>query len=396
MDTIEHERSGIQQSAQSGRPSDHRRRDLWQFNLDAAFGRAGGQILWQPRILAWFTDRQFRGEQLPGRFQGMTEPEVYRALGCSNRVYEYNACFCPVDHCSVRRAEIPIDSSRTKQVVETPVGTMSTVLQKTPASWYHIIEKQWIETPEDMKVATWLAEHSEWRWDQDTYDKVLEDWGRIGAPTMYMPRVNVQHLYLDMMGVEHAIYALYEWGDVVSDYFRILHENHLRLIELINQSPLELINFGDNIHCETLSPQLYEEHVIPAYHDRCKKLHTAGKFVYSHWDGKVKALLKYARVSGLDGIEAITPIPQGDVTLEETKEALGDEIMLVDGIPAVFFDETFPIEELAACVEKIIKLFGSKLILGISDEMSSQGDIERVAVVGRIVDDYNASLGGAK
>jgi len=31
-----------------------------------------------------------------------------------------------------------------------------------------------------------------------------------------------------------------------------------------------------------------------------------------------------------------------------------------------------------------------KLILGISDEMSSRGDIERIRLVGRVVDDYNA------
>jgi hypothetical protein len=47
---------------------------------------------------------------------------------------------------------------------------------------------------------------------------------------------------------------------------------------------------------------------------------------------------------------------------------------------------------LAECTEKVIKLFAPRLVLGISDEMSSQGDIERIRLVGKIVDDYNASL----
>ena len=374
------------------RPTDHRNLDLWQFNLDVAYGRAGGRIIWQPRILAWFTDRAFCGEPLPGRFKGLTEPEVYRDLGCSNRVYDYNACFRQVEPPSVRRHKVALDATRTKHIVETPVGAMTTVHQKTATSWYHIVEKHWIETPDDMKVATWLAEHAEWQWNQSAFDRVSAKWGRLGAPTMYVPRVNVQSLYLETMGVEPAIYAIYEWGSVVTDYFRVLHENHLRLIEVINRSPVQIINFGDNLHCETLSPQLYEEYVLPAYHDRCRKLHEAGKFVNSHWDGKVKALLPYAKVSGLDGIEAITPVPQGDVTLEETKEALGDDIYLLDGIPAVLFDETYPEEELIAYTEKVIQLFAPKLILGISDEMSSQGDLERVRIVGRIVDDYNATI----
>ena len=218
-------------------------------------------------------------------------------------------------------------------------------------------------------------------------------WGRLGAPTMYLPRVNVQDLYINTMGVEHAIYALYEWGGVVDDYFRALHENHLRLIDVINTSPIRIVNFGDNLHCETLSPRLFETYVLPAYLERTARLHKAGKFVHSHWDGKVKALLKYARICGLDGIEAITPLPQGDVTLEEVKEALGDDIYLLDGIPAIYFDTTFSEEVLAACTEQVIKLFAPKLILGISDEISSTGDIERVRLVGKIVDEYNGSEG---
>jgi hypothetical protein len=100
-------------------------------------------------------------------------------------------------------------------------------------------------------------------------------------------------------------------------------------------------------------------------------------------------LLPYARETGLDGIEAITPEPQGDVTLEEVKDAFSDDLFLLDGIPAVYFDETFSVDTLVECTKKIISLFAPKLILGISDEISSTGDIERVRIVGEIVDEYN-------
>lgn len=209
---------------------------------------------------------------------------------------------------------------------------------------------------------------------------------------MFMPRVNVQDLYINTMGVERGVWAIYEWGAVVDDYFRALHGCHLRMIDVINASPIMLVNYGDNLHCATLSPRLYEEYVLPAYIERGDKLHSGGKWICSHWDGDTRALLKYARISNLDGIEAITPRPQGDVTLEEAKEALGDDIFLLDGIPAVYFDATFTDDDLAECTEKVIALFAPKLVLGISDEMSSQGDIERIRLVGRIVDDYNATL----
>ena len=67
-------------------------------------------------------------------------------------------------------------------------------------------------------------------------------------------------------------------------------------------------------------------------------------------------------------------------------------MFLLDGIAAVMFDETFTEEELIRQTEEVIDLFAPNLILGISDEISSTGDIERIRVVGQIVDDYNASV----
>ena len=364
-----------------------------KLNTDVVFGRSDGKIIWQPRIGCWWDDRKWDGRGF-GRYDGGSMADMYRSLGCSDRLYNYfNRCFHAVESPKiVRRTEKP-DDLREVLVAETPVGSISHITRKTEGSWARIVEKEWIKTPEDMKVMTWINDHTDWTWDQEQFDKSVREVGDLGAPNMFMPRVNVQDLYINTMGVEMAVYALYEWGSVVDDYFKILHENHIKLIDIINASPIEIINFGDNLHCQTLSPSLYEEYVLPAYLDRCDRLHKAGKFVNSHWDGDVKAILKYAKVSGLDGIEAITPAPQGDVTVEEVKEALGDDIMLLDGIPAIYFDETFSVEVLVECAEKLIRLFAPKLVLGISDEMSSQGDVERIRIVGKIVDDYNAGVG---
>jgi len=143
------------------------------------------------------------------------------------------------------------------------------------------------------------------------------------------------------------------------------------MIEVINRSPINIINFGDNLHGGTLPPVYFEKYVLPTYIKRCELLHNGGKFVNAHWDGDTKTLLKYAKNCGLDAIEAITPKPQGDVTIEEIKENLGDDIFLIDGISAVLFDEMYPLEELEKQTKQLIKLFAGKLILGISDEYNA-------------------------
>lgn len=351
------------------------------------FHQAGGKVIWQPRIDCWIQDRLFAAGELPGIYKGMSKSQIYRELGCSARVYEYNDCFRPVYDETIRVSSVK-EGERQINTMETPVGTVTQVLKSTPSSWAQLVEKQWVCTEEDLKVFTYIEQHTNWEFSQERFDEIHAEWGDLGAPTIFIPRVSVQRLYIDLMGVEEAVYALVDYPETVEEYFAALRECHLRLIDVINASPIRIINFGDNIHSGTLSPDLFEKYVLPEYQIRCERLHQAGKFVCAHFDGDNRGLMRFYRQTGLDGIEAITPIPQGDVTLEEVHENLGD-MFLLDGIPAVYFDEEFPEEVLVDCVHKILDLFAPNLILGISDEISSTGNIERIRLVGKIVDEYN-------
>ena len=98
-----------------GRPTDHANLDLVKLHADVAFGRAGGKVIWQPRIGCWLHDKQFAGQPLPKPYEGMTLPDIYRSLGCSNRIYEFNRCFQAVEPESVRTTTSP-PSARDKAV----------------------------------------------------------------------------------------------------------------------------------------------------------------------------------------------------------------------------------------------------------------------------------------
>jgi hypothetical protein len=366
--------------------------DLAQLHRQVVFGQSNGKIIWQPRIGCWYTDKQFAGEAFPAPYTGMDLYEIYRELGCSARLYEYNACYRRVEHPAIQRSARRLNETDVEQTTHTPVGKQVRVIRETPNSPSTITLKWEVESKEELRVAIWREENTTWEWDAERYEALQRQVGDLGAPTMYMPRMNVQDLYINKMGVERSIYALADWPDMVEAYFRALEESDGRLIDVINESPIEIIDMGENVHAGTLSPKLFRKYHLPACQRRCERLHAAGKFVHSHWDGDVRPLLPFAQETGLDGIEAITPQPQGDVTLEEVREALGDRMFLLDGIPAIYFDDTFSVDTLVACTERLIELFAPRLVLGISDEISSTGDLDRVRVVGEIVERYNAQF----
>jgi len=373
----------------SGRPTDHKNINLAELHKLVIAGKAGGKIIWQPRIQCWIDDKKYVGEEFPEPYTGLKKVEIYKKLNCSARIYEYNGCFQRIDDDRVKRDSRQLNDGQVEHSIETPVGTITSITEEMESTWASKTQKWWIESEEDLKAAIWLEERTQYRWNEDHFQQTKKTWGDLGAPTVFLPRVNIQHLYIDMMGVENATYALFDYPQLVEKYFSVLDDSHQRLIKVVNQSPVDIINFGDNIHAGTLSPKLFEKYVLPAYQKRNEQLHKAGKFTHAHWDGDTKTLLPYAQETGLDGIEAITPEPQGDVTLDEVKESLGD-MYLLDGIAAVLFNDTYSEKRLIEQAKKTIDLFAPNLVLGISDEISSQGDIDRIKTVGKIVDDYNA------
>ena len=367
--------------------------DFYQLQDEVLEGRANGKILWQPRIACWYDDKVYAGEELPGVFKGMDLPGVYRELNCSNRIYEYNASFRLVEDETVKRTKRKLSQYETEEKIETPVGTLTSVITGNSSNPGVYPSKWWVTSEEEMKIMAYVLEHQDWEWDEEYYQSVRRKWGKIGAPVMFLPRTNIPYLYIDLMGVEESIFALNDYPETVEYFFDVLEKNQEKLIRVINASPIKMINFGDNLHCGLLPDMYMEKYIVPAYQRRCKLLHEGNKFVTSHWDGNTKTILKYAKQTGLDGIEAITPIPQGDVTLQEVKEALGDDIWLVDGLAAILFNDEYPEEQLMAQVEECLELFAPKLILGISDEMSSQGNIERVRMIGKYIEEYNKKAG---
>ena len=80
-------------------------------------------------------------------------------------------------------------------------------------------------------------------------------------------------------------------------------------------------------------------------------------------------------------------MPQGDVTLEEMKENIGDKVLL-DGIPGILFLPTYSREALMETVEKIVELFHPRLVLGVSDEVPQGAEPEEAAKRIQMVSDW--------
>ena len=363
---------------------------LYDLNRDIIQGRAKGRVLWQPRIQCWFHDRDFLNIPYERPYTGLSHPDIYRKLGCSNRIYLTLESYYTHDAISFIKREI--DELRWEEIIETPVGKISCVQRRNRLNYGIFPEKWFVESEDDLKVLIYIQEHTAYSFDKDSLDNCIATIGDTGLPCGMLPRTSIQRLFVEYMGVEGAIHALVDYPDTVEEYFGVCEESDKLCMDAYIESGIEWLNFGDNIHGGILSPKLFVKYILPYYQRRNDYLHKYNIFTHAHWDGDCKPLLPYMKDTGLDGIEAITPIPQGDISLAEAKKAMGDMYM-IDGIAALLFDELYPLEMLMNQVKECIDLFPDRLIMGISDELSSTGTLERVKKVADYVNEYNARIG---
>ena len=364
--------------------------NLCELNRKVINRKANGKTIWQPRIGCWYDDRVFRKEDFPGEYKGLDLKGIYEKIGCSNRLYDFNICLEKHFAKDVVPYARQIDELRTEHGFDTPLGRVYQIISGNTSNSGRQPIKWLIEDDKDLEIMSYIEETAEYSFNTERYNQMCDELCHLGLPIMFLPRVNMQAMFIEFSGVENSIYMLADYPDEMEAFFESLSKGQEKMMKVVANSPIEWINYGDNIHSKILSPALFEKYVLPEYEKRGDILHKAGKFIHSHWDGDTKELLPYAKHCFLDGIEAITPLPQGDVTVKEIKEALGDEIFLIDGLAAVLFSDIYPIEELKKQTEEVLNLFEGQLVLGISDEFPSDGNLERLEYVNEIVNEFNA------
>ena len=349
-------------------------------NLAIFRGEDPGGVLWQPRLEYWYAVNKKRGT-LPEHLKEASLLDVYDDCHASVRYFtnplrsRYN---------NVQVTERWEDEKRLRRRWETPVGTLTDVLHydEWGLSAYNTEYK--LKKPEDFTVLEFMLQDEEWYWDQEAYEQDLQRVGERGCPQFFFRRSPIQGLFIEHTGFEKTVYMMHDHPALIQHYVEVASEADNAMYEVLCQSPVQILNLGENIDANMDPPPIWREHLAPYYCQRVEQLHEAGKLVHIHVDGTMRPLLPYLRDSPWDGIEAATPLPQGDVTLEEIKEALGDRVLL-DGIPALYFLPSFSTEALIECVKHVVELFYPRLVLGISDEIPPDGDIERVRLVGELV-----------
>lgn len=352
-----------------------------QMNLNVFRGEPVPHVFFQPRIEPWY-DWHKTFDCLPAAYD---KPILafFDDLDVSMRyVHYYTGQPSPILDAYDPAVVIHEDfgTSEGIRVYETPYGSLTEKHLRTPDQTWRLVGFP-VKTVADLKKLRWLYEHRTFTYSPENFATGSAFMADRGEPQFWVPRSPYQALAIDWMRYEDFIYALADYPDEITATMQAIDAAYDGLYEQLTAAPdLHIVNYGENIHGHLLPPRNFEAYVLPWYAKRSGQLREAGIFTHVHIDGACKPLLPYIKDMPFDGIEALTPQPQGDVTLEELAAAMGNKILL-DGIPAVLFMDTYSREELMQCVEQLAALFHPRLVLGVSDEVPEGAGQEAMARV---------------
>jgi len=353
-----------------------------------------------PRLEHWYYVNSFLGT-LPPRYKGLSLVEVYQDLDACWRLYmgyytenavkvTYKGDVKIRGHVGVTYGEPTSRVGKTViTFIETPIGSLRQIEKWGEWGFSSRIVEYPIKNVEDFKIMSYVLENMHVSFNYEIYEKLKSNLKAQGMIWYFFPRTPFQRLLIDYVGIERTIKLLFRHTRETESFMEVIERSDDQFYEVLGESPIKILNFGDNIDARITSPKLFKKYCLPYYQKRSDYLHKKGKFVHCHVDGYAKPLLPFFKETGWDGVEALTPKPVGDITLEEIKEALGDEMILLDGIPYIYFLANVSYEKFKEFVRKILSIFSENLILGISDELPPVGDIERVKAVSRMLKESN-------
>ena len=213
----------------------------------------------------------------------------------------------------------------TRHTMQTPAGDVYAISEH---GW---MQKYWITTADDYRVMKYIAENTELTPNYEAFEIKAKEVASHGiAHTMLCSRSPIQTILVDYLGLENFGLHLVSFEQEMMELYEALLKNFRRKVEIVAAGPGKYVGVLENFTAETMGPKRFAKYHIPVYEELYPILHSAGKIVGNHYDGKLSACKELIAKAPIDLIESLTAPPEGDMTLAECRAAWPDKLLWVN------------------------------------------------------------------
>jgi hypothetical protein len=163
----------------------------------------------------------------------------------------------------------------------------------------------------------------------------------------------------------------------VRDILELMEEQENPLLDAVEKAAPPWVHFPDNLSSENVAGW-YDDWMAPTHRRRLARLHRAGLCAAVHLDGTVRGLLPKLIAEGFDAVEALTPLPAGDLEVEEmVRLARTSSTILWGGLPGVLFAPPYTWDDMEKHLARLLKAWaGRPFIVGVADQIPPDGRLD--------------------
>jgi len=365
--------------------------------LEAMFkGEKPDKVPWLADLTYWYESQVKRG-MLSAKYQGDEgRLRLYKELGCG----AHEELYMPVHRVRFEKCSVKTFVEQTKRgevirrtVYYTPIGILEKVEKYSPVSFSTSILKYPVSSPRDLKVLAYLYRDMDIECNREMFSRqeyLIELWKGWGIVSSLPPRTPFARMVVEWAGALNTFRFYWRHRESLDEAVEEMALKDDIIYDIIRESPATFVYFGENLSSDIISPRFFKEYFLDYYKKRSSELHSAGKYIYVHIDGRLKGLLSLIAESGVDCAQSLTPWPAGDLKVEEfRREARDPNIILWGGVPGVLFSKEYSESTFREIVEKAVKVAREdrRFVIGVADQVPPDGIIKRVKLVTKVVEE---------
>lgn len=342
-------------------------------------GERPNGIVWTADISYWISGQQQQAKADPAWQHEEGYLQLCRRLGILPYYWYDRFWLGRPEYDGSIRVSTAVDGDTTVRVWHTPEGELREEQTFLPQSCSTATTRYPVQTEEDLRTLIDLLNHRCLVPDcLDDYPTRRALWATYdGLPSIAMPRSPLSAFLYEWAGVQDGIYLLMDYPDLAHEVLELMEQQEAPIIDAVCAAAPPLVHFADNLSSDNLT-SFYDAYMAQPHRRRLERLHAAGVRCAVHLDGTVKGLLPKLAANGFDAIEALTPQPAGDLSIEELRTCANDQrVILWGGVPGVTFAPPYTWPDMEAHVRRVLKVWqGTPFILGVADQVPPDGDID--------------------
>jgi hypothetical protein len=279
------------------------------------------------------------------------------------------------------------------ETLSTPVGTLighwafSDRVGSIPHAVKHVVNNL-----EEMKIFHWAVDHMDLNRPDplfENFNPADQDIGEDGIATTSFNNTPLMFLIEMVWGLENTYYLLNDYPREVEDILQQLHLSLKRQLEVIIESPAQVVIEYENTSSTLLSPKMFRKYVLPFMNEYAEILRSAGKIYLVHMCGRLRAFKEDLAAGPFHGIIDAPPPPTGDFPLDEAAASLPGKVVIGGIDPTTFIspDPALVEAEISGLLERLKPFRG--VMLGSADVAPRGALPENFKLIRRLIDTHS-------